>query len=221
MDRSKGAGFLILANYLPLIYLLTGACLVWRLPLDTWERWGIGFAWIYLLPPLAARALQGMFGKVTATDATPHDRAYKLWWLLTQIQMPFNRLPMLEELLRLVPGLYAFWLNLWGSHVSPFVFWAPGALCPDRYLLEVRSGAVLGTRCVLSGHLVTQGDQGNYRLTVARVLIEEGAVIGVAAGISPGCRVHAHETVPAGRLLPPFTSWKDGRKNRGEDLGIR
>jgi hypothetical protein len=32
--------------------------------------------------------------------------AYRVWWVLTQWQILFNRLPWLEELLRLVPGLY-------------------------------------------------------------------------------------------------------------------
>ena len=65
--------------------------------------------------------------------------------------MVFNRLPWLEEILRLMPGLYALWLFLWGGRVSPLVYWAPGSLVIDRPLVIVERGAVIGAGAGLVG----------------------------------------------------------------------
>ena len=218
-SRVGVTGFMVAANYFPLVYILTGAALVFGLPFGPWGRVGLALSWIYLLPPLVGRLLVGIVGAPVTENAAPQARSYKLWWMLTQLQMLFNRLPVLEELLRLLPGVYPLWLNLWGSHVSLLAFWAPGARVTDRYLLEVGRGVVLGTRCLVGGHLVTRHGSGDYRLTVARVVVESGAVIGVQAVIGPGCRICSDETVPAGALLPPFTMWKNGHKRRLEPSG--
>ncbi len=126
--------------------------------------------------------------------------------------MPFNRLGFLEELLRLIPGAYALWLNLWGSSVSPFAFWSRSVLISERYLVRVGRGAVFGAYSGLAGHLVIRGDGGRMRLTVAPVVVDAGAILGIRAGLGPGCRLFAGEMLPANRLLPPFTGWRHGRK---------
>lgn len=84
----------------------------------------------------------------------------------------------------------------------------------DRYLLEIARGVVLGTRCSLGSHIVTLDERGDYLLTVAPIVLETGCIVGALAGIGPGCRVRAGESVPAGRLLPPFSEWRGGRKRR-------
>jgi len=210
----KVSGFMIAANYLPLVYILAGVAVVAGLPWTIGQQVTAALVWVYLVPPVVARIVLITLGAPVARDAAPATRAYKVWWLLTQLQMPFNRLPVLEELLRLIPTAYPLWLNLWGARASLFVYWAPGVLITDRYLLDAGHGAVIGTRAIVSGHLATRGPDGGHRLTVARVVVEPGAVIGAHAGIGPGCRIAAGEMVPAGRLLPPFTVWESGRKQR-------
>lgn len=206
--------FLVAANYVPFAFVAAGALVVaGARSLGVGGRVGLGLAWLYLLPPLLGRVWLAARGR-PAGRHEPDSRAYRTWWLLTQLQMVYNRVPLLEEALRLVPGAYAAWLTLWGSRVSALVFWAPGVLVTDRYLLEIARGVVLGTRCTLGSHVVTAGERGGYVLTVAPIALEAGCVVGALAGIGPGCRVHAGESVPAGRLLPPFSAWKDGRKRR-------
>lgn len=82
--------------------------------------------------------------------------------------MLFNRVPWLEELLRLVPAFYALWIWLWGGKFSPFAYAGPGALITDRYAVEVQRGAVLGFQSALAGHMVVRDEAGRW------VVITEG-----------------------------------------------
>ncbi|MCP5155251.1 MAG: hypothetical protein H6983_13865 [Ectothiorhodospiraceae bacterium] len=200
-------------GFFPLTYLAAGAAVVALVDVGTGARVALGIAWLYLGPPLLARLVLARFGTPTCTDAVAGDRAYRVWWLLTQIQMPFNRIGVLEELLRLVPGLYGTWLRLWGGRVSPFAFFARDVMVTERYLIEVGAGAVIGSYAGLVAHLVSVGGDGVARLTVAPVVVESGAVVGIRAGLGPGCRLAGGETLPVGRLLPPFTTWSGGRKH--------
>jgi len=173
-----------------------------------------GVFWIYFVPPLLCRTILLCFGVPLGINVFPNSRAFKVWWWLTQIQMLFNRFSILEEGLRFIPGMYALWLNLWGATVSVEAFWSPGVFIADRYLVCVKKGVVLGSRCLISGHVVTGTTQGYYALTVGLVTIQPYAIVGAHAIIGPGCYVHTKETIPIGRILPPFTIWKAGRKER-------
>ena len=207
--------YALVMNYLPLVYLLAGAGVVWRMQ-SVQAMIAAGLAWIYLFPPLASRLVLLVMGPPTGRALKPRSRRFRVWWLLTQLQMVFNRLPFLEELLRLVPGLYSSWLNLWGSRVSLFVFWVPRVLITDRYLLRIGPGVIVSADVALTGHLSTYDADGNHVTSIAPITIGEGAIIGARAGIGPGCEIGAFEVVPAGRLLPPYTLWRDGRKVRKE-----
>ncbi len=213
VQSSRPDPFLVTLNYFPVVYLAAGAALVWHLGLAVWGSTALALAWLYLIPPVICRLVVAVLGPPLTDGAAPTDTAFRLWWFLTQLQMPFNRIGLLEELLRLVPGLYGLWLNLWGSRVSVFAFWARDVLVSERYLIEVGPGVVLGSYSGLSSHLVDRTPDGNVRLIVAPAVVDAGAIVGIRAGVGPGSRVAAGEVLPAGRLLPPFCVWQSGRKH--------
>ena len=209
---AKPDAFQLSLLYFPLLYLLGGLFILLRLHgLTASVIFALG--WIYLLPPILCRLVLALFGRPLTRDALPHSRAFRVWWFLTQLQMLFNRIGVLEELLRLVPGLYGSWLTLWGSKVSPFSFWARDILVSERYLLRVEAGVLIASQAGLAGHIVNLDDQGRHRLLVAPIVVERGAILGIRSGLGPGCRVGAGEMLPAGRMLPPFSCWRDGRKH--------
>lgn len=212
---ARPSGYSLALNFLPLAQLVAGAVLVFFVE-GTGARMGTALAWIYLLPPLAGRVAMALFGAPEGEGLGQDARAYKVWWFLTQQQVLFNRFPFFEELLRMVPGLYALWLNAWGARVSPVVYWGPGALVVNRQAACIARGAVIGTRAVLAGHLAVKGEDGAFRVTLAPVEIGAGALIGAYAGIGPGCRIAAGEEVPAAAFLRPFTQWADGRRVKPE-----
>ena len=205
----KAGWYLPVLNYLPFLYLLTGV------GLGTWHHEALAgsvvfaLGWLYLVPPLCARALL-LF--VPAPDGVfrPQDSGFFHWWLLTQLQVNYSRFPATEEALRLVPGLYSLWLRLWGSRVSLFVYWSPGVIVMDRTHLRIGPRVVIAPGARIGAHVLQTFRDGGSQLSVAPVRIDAGAMIGIMAGVGPGCHVHAHETVPPRKFLRPFSSWKDG-----------
>ena len=209
---------MILAGYFTPLYLLAGITLLIAGSNGIMESWiaKIIFvlAWIYILPPLLCRATLKTRGLPIPLRTNHTSRDYGTWWLLTQYQMLFNRFAFLEELLRLIPGCYALWLNAWGSQVSPYAYWSPGAYVTDRYILHIGHGCVIGTRSILSGHFIVQNTQG-YELTVAPITLEPQSFCGFNTIIGPGCRVSQGETLPAEKILPPFSTWQNGKRQAG------
>ena len=202
----KPGAFSLALNFVPVLHLGGGIALTWSVFDGAAARFGFALAWIYLLPPLLARltlALAGRPGGRLTTDAP----GYAVWWFLTQLQLLFNRLPWLEELLRLVPGLYAAWIWLWGGRLSPFAFVGPGVLITDRYLIDVRKGAVLGMKSKLAGHLVMRDDRGRYVIIVGAPCVEGEAIIGGEAALGPGATLRAGQVLPIGRHVAPFGEW--------------
>src|SRR5262245_33087963 len=138
--RARLSAFTLALNYLPLTQLLIGAVVVVTAGRSLQSRLLWSAACIYLVPPLVCRSTLLIFGRPQGRGLTQNTRAYKVWWFTHQWQAVFNRLPWLEELLRLVPGLYALWIWMWGGKVSPWVYWGPGSIVADLYLVLVEAG---------------------------------------------------------------------------------
>ncbi len=193
-------------NFVPVLHLGGGLALMLSAFDGAPARFAFALAWIYLVPPVLARltlALAGRPGGQLTTDAP----GYAVWWFLTQLQLLFNRLPWLEEVLRLVPGLYAAWIWLWGGRLSPFAFVGPGVLITDRYLVDVRKGAVLGMKSKLAGHLVKRNERGRYVIIVGAPRVEGEAIVGGEAALGPGASLRAGQVLPVGRHVAPFGEW--------------
>jgi len=204
--------FMLAANYFPLLYLLCGVLLVFNFGSP-----GIGIivtlVWLYLLPPLCCRLVLMLLGKPEGEvdDASP---VFRRWWFVSQLQLLYSRIPLLEELLRIVPGLYGLWLCLWGGKVSPWVYWSPGVKVFDRYHLCIDKAVLIGGGCRIGAHAMRRGEDGSFYLVVAPLTIERDCTIGFNAALGPGVKVYAGETVPAGKILKPYYSWRDGRAVR-------
>jgi hypothetical protein len=205
-----GGWYLPVLNYLPFLHALSGIGMgVWLH--GEWPRTLLfALAWLYLLPPLLCRLLILGWGRSVGVHSS-RDAGFFRWWLITQLQVIYSRFPATEEVLRLVPGLYNFWLRLWGARVSLFAFWSPGVVVMDRQLLEIGPRVVIAPGARIGAHVLQTSRDGRQVLTVAPVRIDAGAMIGIMAGVGPGCHVLGNETVPPRKFLRPFTTWKDGR----------
>ncbi len=195
--------FSLALNVWPALHLASGAALALALAEGAAARAGVFALWLYLLPPLAARALIALFGRPEGR-LTQDMRSYRVWWALTQLQMVFNRFPALEEALRLAPGLYAAWIALWGGRVSARAFIGPRVVVTDRYAISVESGAVLGFSGALAGHMALREADGRWVVVAAGPRVERDAVLGGGAGLGPGAVLTRGALLPAGKRVGPF-----------------
>jgi hypothetical protein len=199
-------------NYFLATYLLLGGLLTVNTD-SPGSATGLILAWLYLLPPLCCRLILMLPGKPQGEvdDSSP---IFRRWWFVSQLQVLYSRVPLLEEILRIVPGLYSLWLRLWGARVSLLVYWSPGVLVFDRYHLSIARGVLIGGGCRIGAHAMRRNDDGSFHLVVAPITIERDCVIGFNAAIGPGVHVYPGETIPVGKILKPFSGWRDGRAIR-------
>lgn len=208
----KPSAFSLGLNVLPFLHLASGLGLAIALLETTGARFAAFSGWIYLLPPIASRLTMLAFGRPQG-ELTQDMSAYRVWWVLTQWQILFNRLPWLEELLRLVPGLYALWIGLWGGHLSARAYVAAGVTITDRHAVRVEQGAILGMKSVLLGHLVTRTDAGRWLVLAAAPVVESEAILGGDARLGPGAILRARQMLPVGRHIRPFDEWPRSKKS--------
>ncbi len=136
------------------------------------------------------------------------------WWALCNLQILYCRLPFLEETLRLVPGLYSFWLRLWGSKIGRLTYWAPGTMVLDRSFLDIGNDVIFGAGVRLNPHVLTQKNGQEFELSLADVKIGDQALIGGYCLLTSGSEVKAGECVQADTILPPFNVYQDGKRFR-------
>jgi hypothetical protein len=167
---------------------------------------------LYAAPPLAFRLIQ-RFWPAPIGQAPVGSAGFLAWWVAAQSQVIFNRLPALEELLRVVPSLYSFWLRLWGAHIGSLVYWAPGVRILERSLLHVGDRVVFGAEARLLAHMLSAHATGTMSLLLAPITIGDEALVGAHSMLLPGARVAAFEVMPARKTLGPFSEWRAGRRD--------
>lgn len=202
-------------NFVPALHLLLCAAM----PIACTESAATGItvslACLYLLPPLAARALLSL--RPLATGLLPVEGPdFRTWWILSQLQMVFCRVPLLEELLRLVPGLYSMWLRMWGSKIGSFVFWGAGTTVLDRTLLEIGDRVATGAGVRLNPHVLQRSEEGSFVLALAPVRIGSDSLVGGYSLITAGGMIPAGSVTHAYLLLPPFTEWRGEEVRKGK-----
>lgn len=217
MKSSVSHFLLIIINYYSAIYVVSGVVIPYVLEYSLSSVLYFAMFWVYLFPPLLCYALITLFGRPRGTVESGSS-VFLYWWFLTQLQIIFVRFSFLEELLRIFPGVYNIWLNMWGAKVSLLTYWSPGVTVTDRYDINIGRCTILGGGCRIGAHLISLSkNDEQYQgqcLTLAPVVIEENCVIGFHAAIGPGSHVYANETVPAGKILKPFYMWKGGSVKR-------
>lgn len=200
-------------GFIPLLHVLSVLTLaLWPWGAASGLRSLVALAALYLLPPLAARLGRVVLPLPDGLVGVG-SRGFLAWWLSSQWQVVFNRLSLLEELLRIVPGLYSIWLRLWGARIGRLVYWAPGLRILDRSLLDVGDRVVFGAGVRIHGHLMAPDPAGVMALVVSPVFIGAEALVGAYALLSPGASIAPGEVAPALRTLGPFTEWRDGRRH--------
>ena len=166
---------------------------------------------LYLLPAVVVRACTWV--RPLRSGAYPvGSPTFFWWWFAAQWQVVFLRLPVLEELLRLVPGLYSLWLRIWGAHIGSLVYWSPGLAITDRSLLRIGDRVIFGLGARLNAHVISPGADGVNLLYLAPIQIGRDTLVGAYSLMLPGCEIAQGEVTPPLKTLHPFTRWAGGRR---------
>ncbi|OUL19189.1 acyl transferase [Nostoc sp. 106C] len=161
-----GAAIVYLA-YSPSIFSILAVLLsIYGLPVIVY-RW---HQWVYPVP----EGITYLCGK-----------EYSPWWGSHQIQVIYITIPVLEAVLRLIPGAFSFWLRLWGAKVGRNVYWTPGLEIADRGLLEIGDRVIMGHRVGISSHVIKPRKQ-NLMLYVKKVKIGNDVFVGAGSIFAPG-----------------------------------
>ena len=206
---------MVALGYVPFLHLSTVAA-TFVLPLAGGSPlpWSLlSLAVLYLVPPLACRLASSI---TPAPDGTFEldTREFLRWWFLAQWQVIFNRFPVLEEALRMVPGLYSQWLRLWGSRIGSLVYWSSGVTMLDRSYLDIGDRVVFGAGVVVSPHNLAPEASRRLKLLVSTVSVGDDTMVGGQAILAPGVRIASEEMIPAFQRLAPFTTWEGGKRLR-------
>jgi hypothetical protein len=205
---------MILFNYIPFLNVLVMAAIVALAASHVWPGWTAWLvpAWLLVVPPVVVRIALALRPLPQRDDIGLDAAAFLIWWFTAQWQVIFNRLPWIEEMIRLVPGLYSTWLRLWGARVGKFVYWTPGLRILDRPLVEVGSRVVFGAGVKINPHVILPDASGRLVLKAAAVRIGDDALVGGYSILSSGSWIDAGEASPGKRDFRPFTGWSNGRR---------
>jgi hypothetical protein len=202
--------WMLVWNFFPLVYL---SLLIWlTLIIPHYYVLPLVLIGIYFPPPLMCRMMLWI-RPITGGSYTLDSPEFLTWWATAQMQMIFCRLPFLEELLRLIPGLYSFWLRLWGAKIGRFTFWAPGLRILDRSFLDIGDDVVTGAGVRLNAHVIEQKN-GEPLLQLSTICIGHRCQIGGYSLLTAGTTINDGETLHAFSLLPPFSIWQGGRRTK-------
>lgn len=143
---------------------------------------------LYIYPVLAYRLLIYFKPlKLPLREELTGER-YSHWWGSHQIQNIYLVLPVLERLLRVVPGAYSAWLRLWGAQIGKQVYWTPNVELHDRALLCLGDGVILGHEVKLVSHVVIPHRQ-RLRLYANNISLGTGCFVGAGSVLGPGVKI--------------------------------
>jgi hypothetical protein len=167
------------------------------------------FASLYLLP-VAAYRLHNLVWPLHEGASRIDGPDYSPWWGGHQCQVMYSAIPVLEAILRLVPGVYSAWLRLWGSQIGRGVYWTPQVDITDRALLEIGDRVVFGHRVGCYAHAVRRRGTGLI-LYVRRISVGAGVLLGAGSRLAPGARINPDVQLPAMSYV------RAGRRIRNRD----
>ena len=122
---------------------------------------------------------------------------------------------MLEETIRMIPGLYSLWLRLWGARVGALVYWSPGVVILDRPLVRIGKRVIFGIGVRLNPHVLAPNGPRRMALYLSPIAIGDDALVGGYSLLLPGCEVADGEVTPPFRTIHAFSRFENGRRTSG------
>ena len=184
---------------------LASASFVWLCLSNSWTtgllRFGCLLSVLYLFP-LLIYWLHNRFYPVTEGVSYLRGEQYSPWWGAHQIQSIYIAFPILETVLRLIPGAFSAWLRLWGAQIGNQVYWGSMGEIADRGLVRIGDNALIGHRVGFYAHII-KPKRDNLFLYVKAIEIGENAFVGSGSYIGAGVVVTPGAYLESGSEIHP------------------
>ena len=152
--------------------------------------------------PLIAYRIHNLFYPLEEGITYLLDKEYSPWWGSHQIQIIYIAFPFLEILLRLIPGLFSIWLQLWGAKIGKNIYWTPKLEIADRGLIEVGDWVIFGYNSQLYSHVIKPKND-NLMLYLKKIKIGNNVFIGAGCRLGPGVKIKDETFIPVTTDLYP------------------
>lgn len=190
-----------LLSFFPLsVLLLAGGALYLLLQAPHWPGL-LALLGVLYLYPVAVFRLLNCFWPLEEGRYDLRQRQYNPWWGSHQIQLIYFACPWLEALLRLIPGVYSFWLRLWGAKIGKGIYWTPNVAIDDRPLTDIGDYVIIGHQLHFISHVILP-HKDRLPLYVKRIRIGDHCFLGAGSRLGPGV------VVDKGTCLPILTEGK-------------
>lgn len=196
---------MLFCNYIPFFLLCLILLTILKFHSNILLMIGILIIIIYIIPPFITR-IALIICPLKQKEYMLYTKEYYTWWLIFCAQIIYLRLPILEELIRIVPGLYSMWLRVfWGAKIGKFTFWAPGTRILERNFIEIGDNVVFAADTRINPHVQT-----DTKLLLSPIIIENNVVVGAYSLLTCGTILKANQVTKAFLISPPFSIWQDG-----------
>lgn len=196
---------ILFCNYVPFLLVCAIGFAIWKFHSNLALMLGIILGIIYIIPPVLCRLILVLF-PLKDKEYELLSKEYYVWWFTFCCQIIYLRLPVLEEVLRLIPGVYSLWLRVfWGAKIGRFTFWAPRTRILDRSFINIGNNVVFAADTRINPHVQT-----SEKLLLAPVVIEDNVVVGAYSLLTSGTVLKSNQNTKAFLISPPFSVWKDG-----------
>ncbi|MEM6598019.1 MAG: DapH/DapD/GlmU-related protein [Cyanobacteria bacterium P01_C01_bin.69] len=206
----------LLAFFPAAIISLASVSFVWLCLSESWLtgllRLG-NLLFVFYGLPLIAYRLHAKFHPIVEGVSYLKGEQYSPWWGSHQLQSIYIAVPLLESILRLVPGVFSAWLRLWGAKIGKDVYWGSIGEIADRGLLEVGDRTLIGHRVGLYAHII-KPKRDNLLLYVKAIEIGSDAFIGSGSCISAGVVVTEKAYLEAGSEIHPNRTVSTQQRDR-------
>ncbi|OFZ51267.1 MAG: hypothetical protein A2381_01750 [Bdellovibrionales bacterium RIFOXYB1_FULL_37_110] len=150
---------------------------------------------LYFLPVITFRIHNLLFPLIEENTIFPSGK-YPAWWGSLYIQRIYLSIPLLENILRMLPGFYSFWLRLWGSKVGKNIFYATQMEISDRSLLEIGDFVIFGNQSGYYSHILSPTKDGRMLLMIKKITIGNNVFIGAWSTVGPGISIPDNTKIP-------------------------
>lgn len=206
---------MVMINFIPFSHFVSIIMIVSFSWTDLGLRLLSGFAMLYLVPPLMCQFVLKIF-KIREGKIAIGSFNFYLWFYSMNLQLIFSRFSFLEEIIRMFPALYSFWLRLWGSKIGKLTYWSPGTNILDRSFLDIGDNVLFGAGVRLNPHVLMENENGIMALSLGTIKIGDSAIIGGYSLITSGSEIAPGERTRAVFYSPPFSKWKNGKRIKNE-----